>query len=419
MTLQLQIKYSPHKGQNSFHADTSRFRILACGRRWGKTICGANETIKQVTLSPEGAVIFCVAPTYWHTQKMWREILTYCPQELIVSVNRAEPSITLIGNRKIWFKSADNPDSLRSEGLDFLWVDEGAQINEEAWTLALRPALMDKHGRAIFTGTPKGKNWYFQLWTRGQDKQQHDYKSWTFPSSNNPYLDPKEIAEFARDMPEMALRQELYAEFLEDVGSVFRNVEDLVKGSLEPPQTNKTYVAGCDLAKHKDYTVIYILDNNGHLCALDRFSELDWNLQQQRIISSVQQYKARLLIDSTGVGDPIFDSLLRRQIHVEGYKFTSASKAELIENLSMMIDQKALSIPGKPRVFKDGKMIRESESDVPELINELKLFGYTKTKGGTIQYGAPSGYHDDCVIAWALAAWQLRRKGDIHGWVLG
>ena len=80
--------------------------------------------------------------------------------------------------------------------------------------MALRPALMDQKGIAFFTGTPRGHNWYFQLWTRGQDPSQTDYKSWSFPSGNNPYLDPAEIASFARDMPELAYRQEVMAEFL-------------------------------------------------------------------------------------------------------------------------------------------------------------------------------------------------------------
>lgn len=386
------IQYRPHKGQADFHNSKARFRTLACGRRWGKTICGANETIRLITQTPPESVTFCVAPTYWHTQKQWREFLTYCPRELICDVNRAERRITLIGSRYVWFKSADNPDSLRSEGISVLWIDEGAEINEEAWVLALRPALMDKHGVAIFTGTPKGHNWYFNLWTRGQDRQQTDYESWNFPSSNNPYLDPKEIVEFQRDMPELAYKQEVLGLFIEDVGSVFRNVEACIKGNLEPYDSTKTYVAGCDLAKHQDYTVICVLDNNGQLVAIDRFSELDWNIQQQRILRLVQQYHARLLIDSTGVGDPIFDSLLRMQIRVEGYKFTSASKADLIENLSIAIDARSISFP-----------------NIPELINELKLYGYKRLPSGTVQYGAPEGYHDDCVIALALAVWQLRQ----------
>ncbi|RLC88051.1 MAG: hypothetical protein DRJ03_04075 [Chloroflexi bacterium] len=392
MSLTLTIPYKPHPGQKLFHKSKARFRILACGRRWGKTICGANEAIRQATKSPPGSVGFCVAPTYWHTQKMWREFLRFCPRVLIVEINRADHHIRLVGDRHVWFKSADNPDSLRSEGLDWLWMDEGGQIKEEAWDLALRPALMDRKGVAWFTGTPKGKNWYFRLWTRGQDPAQKDYESWTFPSHSNPYLDPKEIEDFARDMPELALRQEIYAQFIEDVGSVFRGVEECVKGSLEPPVLHKTYVMGADLAKHQDFTVLCVLDNDGHLCAFDRFSELDWVFQRRRIVNLAQRYKARLLIDSTGVGDPVLDELRRNNVKVEGYKFTSASKKDLIENLSILIDNRKISFP-----------------DIPELVNELKLYGYTTTPSGTIRYGAPEGYHDDCVIALALAAWQVSR----------
>jgi len=293
----------------------------------------------------------------------------------------------------VWFKSADNPDSLRSQGVKVLWVDEGAQIAEEAWTLALRPALMDEKGVAFFTGTPRGHNWYFKLWTRGQDPSQNDYRSWSFPSGSNPYLDPAEIVSFARDMPDLAYRQEVMAEFLEDVGSVFRGVDRIVKGTLQPPDPSKQYVMGSDLAKHYDFTVMIVLDTDGHLCAFDRFSQLDWVFQRKHIVQLSQLYNARLLIDSTGVGDPVCDELQRENVRVDGYKFTNATKKDLIENLSMIIENQRITIP-----------------QIPELINELKLYGYKTSASGNIQYGAPEGYHDDCVTALALAAWQLKRS---------
>jgi hypothetical protein len=340
--------------------------------------------------SGEDAVGFVVAPTYWHTTKCWRDFLKFCPIQIIEDINRTERRITLTGNRLLWFKSADDPDSLRSEGLDFLWVDECSEVKEEAWTLALRPALMDKKGRAIFTTTPKGHNWFFQLWSREQDPKQTDYASWIFPSIANPYLDPQEIKDFAKDMPEFAYRQEILGEFMEDIGSVFRGVTKCIKGELSSPVYGMRYVVGVDLAKHQDYTVICILNSQGHLSHFDRFGEIDWVLQKKRIISKSKQYNdARVLIDSSGVGDPIYDDLRRSGIHVEGYKFTNASKAELVENLSIMIEQQRISYP-----------------DIPVLINELKLFGYEITLGGTTRYGAPQGYHDDCVIGLALAAWQ-------------
>jgi hypothetical protein len=381
--------------------------VLNCGRRWGKTVAGANEFIRQMWQQGEGKekigiVGFAVAPTYWHTQRQWTEFFNFCPPELIEEIHRAERHVILKGKRHIWFKSADNPDSLRSQGVKVLWVDEGAQIVEEAWTMALRPALMDEKGIAFFTGTPRGHNWYFQLWTRGQDPSQTDYKSWSFPSRSNPYLDPAEISAFARDMPELAYRQEVMAEFLEDIGSVFRGVDRIVQGDFKPPEPQKQYVMGADLAKHEDFTVLCVLDMDGHLCAFDRFNQLDWVFQRKRIVQLAQQYNARLLIDSSGVGDPVCDELQREDIRVDGYKFTSATKKDLIENLSMTIENQKLTIP-----------------QILHLINELKLYGYKTTPSGNIQYGAPEGYHDDCVIALALAAWQLKDSAPLGKLLVG
>jgi hypothetical protein len=392
-TLQLQVKYTPHPKQLEFHQSKARFRILSCGRRWGKTVAGANEYIRMRTSSPPDTVGYCVAPTYSHSVKQWKEIKRYCPKELIMRENLSNHTMTLIGNRDIYFKSADSPDSMRGDAVYDAWWDEPAQVKEERFTLEFRPSIMDTHGPVIFTGTPAGKNWYFQLWTRGQDPaQRKDYESWAFSSYTNPYLDPKEIDEFKRDMPELAYRQEILAEFLDDVGSVFRNVNNCIQGTLEPPNYQKRYVAGCDLAKHEDFTVIYVLDQQGHLCFSDRFSQLDWIFQSQRIQATCKQYNnARLVIDSTGVGDPVFDYLKRLGVKVEGYKYNTASKADLIENLSQMIETRQITFP-----------------KLPELINELGMFGYKRRASGTYEYSAPDGYHDDCVNALALAAWQLK-----------
>lgn len=387
--LKLQIKYTPHPAQWTFHNDPARFRILSCGRRWGKTVAGANEYIRMRTRSPPDTVGYCVAPTYSHSQKQWKEIKRYCPPELIIRENLSMHKLTLIGNRDIYFKSADSPDSMRGDAVYDAWWDEPAQVKRERWELEFRPSIMDTHGRVIFTGTPAGKNWYFELWTRGQDTAQSDYKSWAFSSYTNPYLDTKEVDEFKRDMPELAFRQEILAEFLDDVGSVFRNIRSCIGGTLEEPRPHQRYVAGCDLAKHQDFTVIMVLNEKGHVVHFDRFSQLDWVFQSKRIIDICKRYNnARLLLDSSGVGDPIYDNLRRSGLPVEGYKFTNASKKDLIENLSIAIENKTISYP-----------------DIPVLISELGLYGYKISPAGVTTYNAPDGYHDDTVIALALAAW--------------
>src|SRR5208283_5324641 len=166
-------------------------------------------------------------------------------------------------------------------------------------------------------------------------------------------------------MPELAYRQEVLAEFLEDIGSVFRGVDNNIKGTLEPYNPQKQYVMGGDLAKLRDFTVLAVLDSDGHMCAFDRFSQLDWVFQRKRIVLLAQQYNARLLIDSTGIGDPVCDELKRENIRVDGYKLTNASKKDVIENLSLMIENRQLTTP-----------------PLPELINELKLYGYKTTESG-------------------------------------
>ncbi len=176
--------------------------------------------------------------------------------------------------------------------------------------------------------------------------------------------------------------------------SVFRGVDRIVKGALQPPDLHKQYVLGVDLAKLHDFTVLVVLDLDGHLVAFDRFSQLDWVFQRKRIVQLAQQYNnARLLIDSSGVGDPVCDELQRKNVQLEGHKFTYASKKDLIENLSMIIENQQVTIP-----------------PIPELINELKLFGYKTLASGNFHYGAPEGYHDDTVIALALAAWQIKHN---------
>jgi hypothetical protein len=378
------------RGQTSFHKSGAKYRIMICGRQMGKTKAGAQEVLR---LAKDHTIGFVVAPTYWHTQRCWREILSVIGphfNKVVKSIQRQERRIILRNNATIWFKSADNPDSLRSESLDWAWLDECALIKQQAWH-AIEPAL---YGPVIMTTTPKGHNWVYELFTRGQDPLQLAYDSWNYPTSINPYYPKDKIKEAQRVLPELIFRQEYLGEFIEDIGAVFRGVKAHVRDIPLASVPHNRYVIGVDLAKHEDFTVLIALNVlNGDVCGFDRFQQLDWVFIQKRIINFVNTYnKGRVLVDSTGVGDPIYDQLRRNGVHCEGYKFTNSTKADLIENLSLMMDNDQIHYP-----------------DIPELLNELRLFGYEQSPSGTIRYHAPEGYHDDCVIALALAAWQISR----------
>ncbi len=392
------IPYTPHPAQLEFHESEARFRIIAAGRRFGKSEAAVNEGIK-FAISHSGSIIWIVAPVYAQAMMDWRMVKHFLPREFIKEVHATEKYLELSNNATIWIKSGDNPDTLRGEGIDFLIIDEAAMVKEDVWIEALRPSLSDTQGRAVFISTPRGHNWFYSLWARGQDSAYPDYESWVYPTSANPHIFPQEIEEARHTLPELVFRQEYLAEFMDDVGAVFRGVDTCIRET--PPvamgQTKTDYyVMGADLAKHVDFTVLCVLNSSGHLVAFDRFNQLDWTFQKQRIISTAQKYSAEVILDSTGVGDPIFEDLKRSgNLKVEGYRFTNESKKQLIEALSIAIEQQKISY-----------------SNIPELVNELKIFGFNITPTGTITYGAPAGHHDDCVIALALAWHGMKSVGN-------
>jgi len=310
----------------------------------------------------------------------------------VAKINRSELRIDFQGIAEIEFKSADRPDNLRGFGLDYLVIDEAAYVPEETWADVLRPAIADKKGKLVAVGTPKGKNWFYHLWVRGQDSQYPDYESWKFPTWSNPYIDESEIEELRKTLPERVFKQEVEAEFLDDAGGVFRSVRQCIKPYELPAEPTGSVFLGVDLAKYEDFTVLAAVDTTGKLVYFDRFNNLDWEIQKSRIVSAAKKYNARVIVDSTGVGDPIYEDLRRQGLSVEGFRFTNTTKENLINNLSIKIEQQEIFFP-----------------DIPELINELSMYQYEITRAGNVRMNAPPGYHDDCVIALALAVWGLSK----------
>ncbi len=174
---------------------------------------------------------------------------------------------------------------------------------------------------------------------------------------------------------------------------MFRGVKDIIDDkALSDVQKEHTYVIGVDLGKHQDFTVITVIDlYNNKVVHIDRFNELDWNMQKARITATAKRYNnARIILDSTGVGDPISDDLKRAGYVVDDFRYTNKSKQQLIEKLSIFIEQKMLNIPNNEM-----------------LLDELSAFGYSITDSGNMTYSAPEGAHDDMVNSLGLAVWGL------------
>ena len=385
----IEIDYAPHEKQKLFHNSKARWRILVCGRRWGKTRCAVAEGVKLSFIKPKQRG-WIVAPTYPLSQEAWRVLKEIVPPKLIKAELKAERKFVFLNDSEIEFRSADNEASLRGAGLDFAIIDEAARVQEDSWN-ALRPSLSDKQGKGIFISTPKGKNWFYRLYLANGK----DYESWHFPSNTNPYFPEEEWEEAKLNYPVDWFSQEYEANFLDDAASVFRNVSEAIRGEFQEP-ADKNYYCGVDVAKYQDYTVITIIDENKHVVYFDRFSRISWELQKVRIIQAIKKYNASTYMDSTGVGDPIYEDLSKEDINIMGYKFTSDTKQNLITSLQVAFERKEISYP-----------------EIPELISELEAFEYEMLVSGKFRYSAPEGLHDDCVISLALANWAKEHSFEI------
>jgi hypothetical protein len=258
------------------------------------------------------------------------------------------------------------------------------------------------------------------MWKRGQDPENFpDYKSWQFSSYDNSiekggYLDRGEIDSIAHELPEMIFRQEILAQFIKGEGDVFRNIYGCIGGELGEPEPDKYYVIGADLAKTQDWTVLTAMDNHGHIRGFRRFKDLDWPIQRREIKNFQAIYSryapAPIILDSTGIGDPVYDELFHEGVFLRGYKFTNETKRRLVENLNLCIDQGRITIPGEST-----PLGAKPDPSLRVLVEEMEGFTYEVLPSGVVRYGASSGKHDDCTISLGLAAWGVYSGGAAGG----
>lgn len=360
----------PHENQQKILDSQSRFRVVMCGRRFGKSELSQIEIISNAIL---GKKVAYITPTYQLARVFFEQLIKSVPFES----NKSELSIKFPNDGSVEFFTGERLDNLRGRKFHLIVIDEASFIPnlEEGWLNSIRPTLTDYKGRALFLSTPKGKNYFYSLYLKSGEP---DWESFKFSTYDNPHIDKTEIDDARTQIPEVVFEQEYMANPSENAANPFGTTyikQCTFNLSHEPP-----IVFGIDLAKSVDWTVIIGLDKNGSVCYFDRFQK-DWRQTKQTIQSLP---KIPILMDSTGVGDPIFEDLQREGVNVQGYKFTSTSKQQLMEGLSSAIQQRKITFP-------EG-----------HITNELEVFEYQYTSFG-VKYSAPQGFHDDCVMSLGLA----------------
>ena len=198
--------------QKAIFRCSKRFRIVVAGRRFGKTVLGINECIYEAKTG-KNRLIWYIAPTYRMAKDLvWEDLKSSIPQDMIVSKNESELSIKIAGyNSKIVLKGADNPDSLRGKGLNFVVFDEAADISDNTWFQVIYPALTDKKGKALFIGTPKGYNWFYDLFVYAETNE--NWKTFSYTTEQGGNVSKEELEYAMNSMSEKHFNQEFRASF--------------------------------------------------------------------------------------------------------------------------------------------------------------------------------------------------------------
>lgn len=244
--MDLNVQFTPWQAE--VWDNPSRFKVVAAGRRCGKSYLAAWALLINA-LQAERGWTFYVAPTQGQARQiMWR-ILLELGHPVIKKSHINNLDIELINGQTIGLRGADRPDTMRGVSLNYLVLDEYADIKSETWEEVLRPALSDMKGQALFIGTPKGRNWFYDLYAYASLNEDPEWSAFHFTSYDNPFLSADEIDAAKRSMSSHAFRQEFMASFEAKGSEMFK--EEWVTVVDDSNMEGDYYVA-IDLAGFQD-----------------------------------------------------------------------------------------------------------------------------------------------------------------------
>jgi len=379
MAEEIEVKLpEPHPAQQKIIRAKGRFKVLMCGRRFGKSEIAFILSIIQSLNKKKVAIL---TPEFGLAKNHYLKILSYLPNTVVKQKNQSDLVIELKTGGSIRFFSGNNIDAMRGGAYHLVIIDEAAFVPDlqSAWENVIRPTLTDYKGQALFISTPKGKNFFHAIYLKGLNREE-DFQSFQYSSYDNPYIDKTEIDSAKANLPEAVFNQEYLAIPLSDANNPF-GTDNIRKNIISTFSTNPTVVYGIDIAKTFDWSVITGLDEAGCTTYFDRF-KLSWELTKSRI--ALLPVDIMKVIDATGVGDVIYESLSLDVQNVEPFKFTGESKPKLIYELINDVEKGSVKY-------------NQVTAD------EMLVFEFKYSSTGHVKFEAASGYHDDCVMSLAMA----------------
>ena len=365
--------------QKQVYSDDTRFKVIVAGRRCGKSRLSAVSLLVEGLRCPQGSAVMYVAPTQGQARQIIWDLLMELGREVISSSHVNNMDITLINGAKIYVRGSDRPDTLRGVSLTYLVLDEVADIKQETWEKVLRAALSDKKGKALFIGTPKGRNWFYDIYNLGSAEEDEEWKSWHFTTKDNPLIDPKEIEGAKKTLSSFAFKQEYEASFDNAGTDTFK--EEWLKFGEEPDYGN--YYIAIDLAgfenigmtasakKRLDQTAMAVVKvTEDGKWFVQKIEHGRWDIKEtcQRIIKNIKAFQP------SGVGIergslknavlPYLSDLMRSNnvyAHIEDLTHGNKKKTERV----------VWALQGR---FEHGKITLNEEEDWDEFRDEYVMF---------------------------------------------
>ena len=380
----------PHPKQQEIEdCEASRIVIVA-GRRAGKTTMSAR---KAVHLANEGRKVLYAAPISTQTDSFWEMCTAWLHPVIQTSlITKNETRRTLTFNHssgKIQAVTAFKPDHVRGTYADFLILDEYAYQNPEIWTKVGAPMLLDNDGDVWFISSPDKRNHFYHLYL-GAEKQ--NWARFHFTSLDNPHLSEAALDEMIVDMLQEDYDQEILAKFVPGFGSVFRlHMEDFFPTSewdtVVKEHKDHRIVAGLDWGRQNDSTVMSIgCATCSKELELDKFHRVDYPSQRDFIKLIYERFKEigeiEILAESNSIGLPNIEQMVLDGVPLMEFMTTNSSKAQIVQSLRLAFEQRSW------------KWLDDEDA-----LQELEAYEMQITPKGAVAYGAPSGVHDDTVMA--------------------
>lgn len=398
MSDQAQIKLpEPHLGQLKFLKSKAKRRVLMCGRRWGKSLICKSLAIERAL---KKQLVAYVTPTFALGKVFFKELLEVVPFDIIAESNTTDLYLKFITGGSIRFFTGEAIDNFRGHKFHIVILDEAAYIKnlKSVFDEAIQPTLSDFNGDAVFISTPRGQGDFYQYYMRGYNYEKH-WESFRYTTYDNPFISKEVINEAKSELPELVFSQEYLAVPQANASNPFGN--HIMKNVITDLSKKRSVSFGIDVAKSIDWSVIIGLDDVGYMSMHKRWQS-DWNDTKMKIKELPRSIDK--LLDTSGVGEVIYDELRYDVANLHSFKFTSATKPQLIKELILAVEQ------GKVKYTQ-------------EVANEMLHFEYIyNPSNGYIKYQSQVGnnLHDDQVIALALAWRQFnKRTRRSNNWCIG